>query len=359
MQKVRCPKCKRILGGKATTKKNGNSYFYYYCNDCKISIKESVIENHLCNFIDEIIEYDSVVNQFFLPMIKQKIENPKEELQKQLNEQRIKFDRIKKAYINGTFTLDEYEQERKLIENNIKDLEIKIDESDVCDSLKFSPEDILVKRDIDYINKIYYPDKYEEYNKLWKDYTREEKAKIIMSYVDEIILKQNDKDVEIDFIKFRETLFKPFDELFENGYVDRTQPALFGNTLGRIRYSEYMPDDKLSEHILRLRQFYDVHYSEATYNTKNKIFYFNLLDEDTTIVRIFTLKDYKNIDQNVELDEYELGIIYVYTNDKSLIKNKDDIFKYIPDKCEQNIVYTKNPKPIEIKIKPVMCEKGE
>ncbi len=359
MQKVRCPKCKRILGGKATTKKNGNSYFYYYCNDCKISIKESVIENHLSSFIDEIIEYDSVVNQFFLPMIKQKIENPKEELQKQLNEQRIKFDRIKKAYINGTFTLDEYEQERKVIENTIKDLEIKIDESDVCDSLKFSPEDILVKRDIDYINKIYYPDKYEEYNKPWKNYTREEKSKIIMSYVDEIILKQNDKDIKVDFIKFRETLYKPFDELFENGYVDRTQPALFGNTLGRIRYSEYLPDDKLSEHILRLRQFYDVHYSEATYNTKNKIFYFNLLDEDTTIVRIFPLKDYKNIDPNVELEEYELGIIYVYTDDESLIKNKDDIFKYIPDKCEHNIVYTKNPKPIEIKVKPVMYEKGE
>ena len=44
LQKIKCPKCKRILGGKATTKKNGNSYFYYYCNDCKISIKESIIE---------------------------------------------------------------------------------------------------------------------------------------------------------------------------------------------------------------------------------------------------------------------------------------------------------------------------
>lgn len=201
MQKVKCPKCKRISGGKATTKKNGNSYFYYYCNDCKISIKESAIENHLCNFIDEIIEYDSVVNQFFLPMIKNEFENLKEKLQKQLNEQRIKFGRIKKAYINGTFTLDEYEQERKIIENNIKDLEIKIEESDVFDSLKFSPEDILVKRDIDYINKIHYPDKYEEYNKPWKNYTREEKAKIIISYVDEIILKQNDKDKLISYIE--------------------------------------------------------------------------------------------------------------------------------------------------------------
>ena len=44
MQKLKCPKCKRILGGKATTKKNNNSYYYYYCNDCKITYKENEIE---------------------------------------------------------------------------------------------------------------------------------------------------------------------------------------------------------------------------------------------------------------------------------------------------------------------------
>lgn len=32
--------------------------------------------------MDSIVEYDSIVNQYFLPMIKQKIENPKEELKK-------------------------------------------------------------------------------------------------------------------------------------------------------------------------------------------------------------------------------------------------------------------------------------
>ena len=69
LQKLKCPKCGRILGGKATTKKNGNSYYYYYCNDCKITIKEKMIEEYFDNFIDELVEYDSVVNQFFLPMI--------------------------------------------------------------------------------------------------------------------------------------------------------------------------------------------------------------------------------------------------------------------------------------------------
>ena len=47
LQKLKCPKCGRILGGKATTKKNGNAYFYYYCRDCKLNIKESEVINEV------------------------------------------------------------------------------------------------------------------------------------------------------------------------------------------------------------------------------------------------------------------------------------------------------------------------
>ena len=85
LQKLKCPKCNRILGGKATTKKNGKTYFYYYCNDCKIQVKENVINEYFEQFIDELTEYDSVVNQFFLPMIKQKFDEPKEQLEKEIN----------------------------------------------------------------------------------------------------------------------------------------------------------------------------------------------------------------------------------------------------------------------------------
>ena len=77
LQKLKCPKCNRILGGKATTKKNGKTYFYYYCNDCKVQFKESLINEYFEQFIDELTEYDSVVNQFFLPMIKQNLMSQK------------------------------------------------------------------------------------------------------------------------------------------------------------------------------------------------------------------------------------------------------------------------------------------
>lgn len=52
-----------------------------------------MIEDYISEFIDEIVEYDYVVNQFFLPMIKQKIENPKE-----IKKQKDKFKKIREAY---------------------------------------------------------------------------------------------------------------------------------------------------------------------------------------------------------------------------------------------------------------------
>ena len=44
----------------------------------------------------DLVEYDSVVNQFFLPMIKQKIENPKDSIIKEISVQKEKLDRINK-----------------------------------------------------------------------------------------------------------------------------------------------------------------------------------------------------------------------------------------------------------------------
>ncbi len=154
LQKLRCSKCGRILGGKATTKKNGKSYFYYYCSDCKIEFKEKLINDYFNQFIAELIEYDEVVNQFFLPMIKQKFDEPREQLEKEINNQRNKLERIKKAYINGVFELKEYNEEKKIVEKAISELETKLDTTDSVEELRFTPKDILLKRDIDFINKI-------------------------------------------------------------------------------------------------------------------------------------------------------------------------------------------------------------
>ena len=352
LQKLKCPKCKRILGGKATTKKNGNVYYYYYCNDCKINFKEGEIERQIDQYMDSIVEYDSIVNQYFLPMIKQKIENPKEELQKELKTQKSKFDRIREAYINEVFTLKEYNEERKKVEDIINELEDKLSETEVCEKLKFTPNDILVKRDIDFINSIKYPEKYKDRNKFWNDYTREEKADLIMKYIDEIELTDKyGNNTDVDYIMFRESIANASDELYFNGYYDRYIPSLFGNIYGRIRFSEYLPEKEVGEQIMRLRQFYDVGYYEATYNVKNQVFYFNFIEDNKTLVRVFPLEDYRKIDHNMKMDTYNLGVLYVKEDKGTLLEHVDDVFKYIPAECESNVVYSKEP--IYVESKPV------
>ena len=209
LQKLKCPKCGRILGGKATTKKNGKSYFYYYCNDCKIEFKEKLINDYFNQFIAELIEYDEVVNQFFLPMIKQKFDEPKEQLEKEINNQKNKLERIKKAYINGVFELKEYNEEKKIVEKAITELENKLDTTDNVEELRFTPKDILLKRDIDFINKIKLDKEYQARTRTWKDYTREEQAELIMKYVDDIELSLVGTEIVVNQINFRESICKP------------------------------------------------------------------------------------------------------------------------------------------------------
>ena len=356
LQKLKCPKCNRILGGKATTKKNGKTYFYYYCNDCKVQFKENVINEYFEQFIDELTEYDSVVNQFFLPMIKQKFDEPKEQLEKEINNQKNKLERIKKAYINGAFELKEYNEEKKIVENAITELENKLDTTDCVEELKFTPRDILLKRDIDFINKIKLNKEYQERTKAWKDYTREEQADLIMRYVEDIELDIIGTVIAVKQINFRESICKPYQELFDKGYIDTTKPMILGNVLGSVRFSNYLPEKEVGEIIMRLQQYYDVHFTEATYYVQKQMFYFNFVEDNSAIVRVFPLEDYYKLDPDNKMETYKFGIIYINEEDKFQMQEIDTAFDYIPDESNDSIIYTKDNTPISVSVKPVLFD---
>ena len=353
LQKLKCPKCNRILGGKATTKKNGNTYFYYYCNDCKIEFKEKVINDYFSQFIEELVQYDSVVNQFFLPMIKQKFDEPKEKLEKEIINQNNKLERIKKAYINGAFDIKEYNEEKNIVEKAIKELESKLNDTDCAEELKFTPKDILLKRDIDFINKVKLNKEYEGRTKTWKNYTRQEQTELIMKYVDSIELALVGKEIVVKQINFRDSICKPCQELYDNGYIDTIKPMLLGNVLGSVRFSNYLPENEVSEIIMRLRQYYDVHFAEATYYVDRQMFYFNFKEDNSAIVRVFPLQDYYKLDPEGKMPTYEFGIIYINEEDKFQMQDINSAFDFIPNESNDGVIYTKDGAPISIGVKPV------
>jgi site-specific DNA recombinase len=127
LQKLKCPKCGRILAGGASHKiKSDKWYFYYRCENCKNNIHESKIEEHIKTLLADILEYDNVVNEFFLPVLKSKVDDPKIELENELKKLNNKKERIRKAYIDELFTEEEFKQESKLIENQIEMINSKI-----------------------------------------------------------------------------------------------------------------------------------------------------------------------------------------------------------------------------------------
>ena len=361
LQKLKCPKCGRILGGKATTKKNERTYYYYYCNDCKIQFKENIINDYFSQFVSELVEYDSVVNQFFLPMIKQRFDEPKEKLEKEIKNEKSKLERITNAYVNGAFELDEYNKRRKVVENAIKELENELQATECSEEFRFTPKDILLKRDIDFINKVKLNKEYQERTKTWKDYTREEQADLIMRYVDEIKLALIGNEVTVDTINFRDSICKPCQELYDNGYIDTTKPMLLGNVLGNVRFSNYLPEEEFGEVIMRLQQYYDVHFTEATYYLQKQMFYFNFAENNSAIVRVFPLEDYYKLDPDNKMEEYRFGIIYIDGDDEFRVEDIENIepyFNAIPADNETTLVYKKD-EPVEIAVKPVKFSEEE
>ena len=57
--------------------------------------------------------------------------------------------------------------------------------------------------------------------------------------------------------------------------------------MGTLRFSEYRNDDEVWQHILRLREFYDVGFYQTTYNTETSMFYFNIDEDSQAIVEQF------------------------------------------------------------------------
>ena len=232
-----------------------------------------------------------------------------------------------------------YEEEKKSIEKNIVELEEKLNITDCTEELKFTPKDILLKKDIDFINQIKLDKEYQEKTKTWKDYTREEKADLIMRYVEDIELTLVENEVILKQIDFRDSICKPCQELYDKAYIDITKPMILGNVLGSVRFSNYLPDEEVCEIIMRLQQYYDVHFTEATYYLQKQMFYFNFAEDNSAIVRVFPLEDYYKLDPNNNMEKYRFGILYINEEDKFEMQDIDTAFNYIPDESNDSVIY--------------------
>ena len=327
LQKLKCPKCGRILGGRASHKIKADKWYYYYgCDKCKNNIKEDVLEKDIKELLNDIFEYDAVVNEFFLPVLRNKIDNPKEMYASELKSQENKKERIKKAYIDEVFTLEEYKNELNKIEKNINELQRKILENEQANDLNLTLDDILVKRDMDFINKIKLPILYDAFVENWNDLEREEKADLIMRYIDDVELEMINKKYRIKNVNFRTTFFTEFKELFDNGFIDwKVRMNYDENLYTKVRYSEYLPFNKVMQNFSRLNECYNVGFYKGEYNLSTEqidMFPINNLK----IIRMFPLE--KRTDDKEKIG---IGMFCTKDNPNDIKVDYRDLFNTIPE----------------------------
>lgn len=74
MQKLVCPKCGKTMNCKGAGGKK-KKYMYYHCDDCKLYIREDLVEQEIMPLIMGLIEYDMTVKKYFYPVLADKKEN--------------------------------------------------------------------------------------------------------------------------------------------------------------------------------------------------------------------------------------------------------------------------------------------
>ena len=332
LQKLKCPKCGRILAGGASHKlKSDKWYFYYRCEDCKNNIKEEVIETSVKTLLADILEYDNVVNEFFLPVLKSKLNDPKEQYEKELKSLNNKKERIRKAYIDSVFTAEEYKQESKTIDSQIEFVNSKLLENSQAEQLNFTTEDILLKRDMDFINKVKLPISYYAFNDNWDLLDRDTKADIVMRYIDDIELELKHNKYQVKQINFRSTFYNDFEDLYKKGYIDKKRPLTY-NFNGvcvdtNIRYSEYLPIKDIMQHLYRLNEYYEVNLYKGTYYKETENLDIGPLQINEVPIRVFPLQDNNNGNKKW----LSMGMLATKNNPNDIKVNIRDVFETIPD----------------------------
>lgn len=326
--KLKCSKCGNFLGGHATTKTNGKKYYYYKCNTCKTYFNEIDIEKELKAFMLELAKQDDLINNYYTPFIKSKLEDKTEDYKKEIKDLDKQLNRIKTAYINGVVKLEDFDKEIKHIEYQKSDLEKRQKGQKQYEDLSFTLNDLLIIQDIQEIEFYTNPDVLNN----WSNKSKEDKQKIIGKYIDNITIEKKNNKFEISNIEFRKNYLE---DMIYNHYKFNTpcNVYMYEDEYGiPLKLNHELKTMKEAENYFkRLEKYvgdYKLNYYISEIDEKENRFNYTQNNDVEKIIRLIGIGDKR------KKDDFKLGVI---TLDLSMFKDKDgkEIYKKLFDKLEK------------------------
>ena len=332
--KLKCSKCGCFLGGSATTKPNGKKYYYYKCEHCKTYFNESDIETSLFVLMNELVKEDELLNNYYTPFIKSKLENNQIDFDEQIKELDKQMDRIKNAYIKGILKINDFDKEIKHIEFQRKDLLKKKKEQKQYENLNFTIDDLLILQDEQEVDSFVNPENYLKNFDKWDKLEKIEQQRIIGKYIDNITIEKNADYIKIVNGNFRESYLKdirtnhddygiPYNfNIFEDDYGYKL------NMNHEVRTKEEAK--KYFDKLCKIMSDYKFNYYVIDTDDDLKNIVFSSEIEIEKIIRLIALKP----DKRFKNQNLKLGVITIdLTNIKD--KNGNQLYKGFFEKLKE------------------------
>ena len=260
-QRLKCPKCGRIMKCKGSGGKK-RKYMYYTCEKCHINYREDKIEDLLKNFIYDLLEYDMAVKKYFLPILADKKRTNTDKIDMEIKKLENQRKRIKDAYLKEIVELEDFEEDYKLIESKIVLLEKeKLDILDLNNET-FSPHELMANRDIEREKMI----RLDTLNPLlvsgWESKSKEDKQEFISKFIENIVLiKDSNNELYVEKINFRSCFIQQLLKFYDAGIFDVAIPVDIGGKEDMI-IGGVMNDEQLDKYLTRMNNYFETSFYE-------------------------------------------------------------------------------------------------
>ncbi len=290
MQKVRCPKCNKIMGGRSSTSKNKTKHSYYKCASCNTRINEVKLEKSLMKFLNDMLDFFLIVDNSFKPTLNKDTENDIKKYKKIASDLKEKSTRIKESFISGEIDPSVLSTELNEIEKELDFAKRKIAELEKLKEQTEYKQDIETIFNIKEIEKLKQKSDYTKTNNLWQKLNKEQKQYLINKYIEEI-----EVDIDKDYnVTIKNIIFNK-NEIENIGYMFRSDCFdMVVNIQDRdVILSNYKTNQEKNNYLNNLRNYYNI--KEMT--IEKEVFNINEFDSNN-VIQIIPLEKDNRFDKN-------------------------------------------------------------
>ena len=326
-QKLKCPKCGKIMKCKGSGGKR-KKYVYYNCEDCHENIRESYVEEEFEKIVGQLLRFDNEYNELFLPLFadKEKVAD-KSDIEREIINLTKQKERIKKAYMSEVVELDDFKEDLKVINEKLDILTKQLEkEQELKNKNRFTPEKVMADRDLQRIFMTNGKD-VSLFLTQWQTMTKEDKQEFIARYIESLTFEKDDRypnGIHLIDIKLKSLFTEKVSHLSELGLSQVPVEFISNDKSVMLNVSYSLKESQVKDYMKEFKNIDGVKlHIHPTFNYSledmpNEI-EFNL-DKDEKVLKLIPI--IKDIDNPESLtNKFKLGIV------TSFIKTTEEVPK--------------------------------